>query len=586
MEERYYSNPRCKMKEGTNFKIRIILGTSLLFAVLLLNSCSGKQGEKKCSEGETCIGAPSNGTAPAVNKLNLTCLTSHYYDANTLEWREISKEKIASGDLGIIPVYSNSLSEGLSAALQKVKNSEEQYTANDPAQVNAYNAIPYFRCENPEGRKISFEYKKFDSNGNILKIVKRDLEAFDNIAYLPIVNEQFGNQFFSGETGQSSSSFVHQISLQARAVNSNPSDILKIKFSTDIQIPLKGMRVEKSDSLKNYTLANRWSHYYKNSDGIINNEWDFASLVDSQETVDSISYDIRFVFKNKPVLKMRQKVFVEETFDIDVAMATGELIATRQKGFLEKTINLSADEHFLQKFKINGTLTTLENSTELIKRNIPAGERWKLTYVYDFNQSVNYPASQTLLSPLKSECNIINNLPMQPIALMQDRASNLLANNFYAYCHPTTDGQVTLTPAQKPTYPYELKDTFYDYFSFRPSRIIEDTSTTLKRDVGNFYGISSVDFYIEGCIKFFTREATASPVNPNAWEAKNIPDAECGTGDFSYFSIRFGDTIFDHSSDFSSDIGITNAINFLGTAPSREINGFIFNNNSNLNVVY
>lgn len=561
---------------------------SLLSAILVLSSCSGGGAKSDaCKDSASCIGTPNNGSAPSLNKLNLTCLSSHYYDSNTIEWREISKERIASGDLGVLSVYSNSLSEPLSSALTKVREAENQFATNSPLDVTNFNAIPYFRCENPEGNKISFEYKKFDSNGGILQIIKGDLEAFDSIAYLPIVNEQFSNQFFnSGGSGQSSSSFIHQISLQARAVNSNPSDILKIRFSTDIQIPLKGMKVEKSDSLKAFTLANRWSHYYKTNDGIANGEWEFASLVDSQETVDSISYDIRFVFKNKPILKMRQKVFLEEVIDFDVLQSTGEKIGTRQKGFFEKIINLSADEHFQQKFKVNGALATLDNNTEIIKRNIPAGERWKLTYVYDFNQSVNYPASQTLLSPLKSECNVINNTPMQPITLMQDRATNKIANNFYAYCHPETNNQLTLTSAQLATYPGKKKDLWHDYFSYRPSEVISDTSNVLIRDLGHFYGISSVEFYIEGCVKFFTREATSNPVNPNPWEAKNIPNTECGTGDFSAFTVRFGDSIFNHSTDFASDIAITNAINFLGTASSREISGFIFNNNSNLNVVY
>jgi len=576
------------MEKFGRFKINGLMTVSFLFAILVLSGCSGSGGKAdSCTDSASCIGTPNNGSSPTLNKLNLTCLTSHYYDSNILEWREITKERLLSGDLGIISVYSNSVSESLVNALTKVRNSESQFVVSSPLEVANYNAIPYIRCENPENRKISFEYKKLDSNRNIVQIVKGDLEAFDNIAYLPIVNEQFSNQFFtSGSSGQSSSSYTHQISLQARAVNSNPSDILKVTFSTDIQIPLKGMRIEKSESLKNYNLANRWSHYYQTNDGIANAEWDFASLVDSQETVDSISYDIRFVFKNKPILKMRQKVFLEEVIDFDVLQSTGEKIGTRQKGFFEKTINLSADEHFQQKFKINGDLIALDNNTELVKRNIPAGERWKLTYVYDFNQSVNYPASQTLLTPLKSECNIINNTPMQPIALIQDRAVNRIANNFYAYCHPETNNQLTLTPTQLATYPGKKKDLWQDYFSFRPAEVLQDTSTVLIKDLGHFYGINNVDFYIEGCVKFFTREATSNPVNPNPWEAKNIPNSECGSGDFSAFSIRFGDSIFNHTSDFASDIAITNAVNFLGTASSREISGFIFNNNSNLNVVY
>lgn len=558
------------------------LALLFLMAGLFIN-CSGSNNSDCLESDEFCETKSGGGASPVVNTLKLNCEDSDYYDSNIQVWKGISKTRLEAGDIGTISIFSNILTTDLSVALNSAQNSKLHLENKDDLYTEAdFNKIPFIKCRVGLNEKISFEFKKTD--GTNTAIVRGDAKINGEYAYIPFVNEIFKDQFLSyGSTPSSINDLNYTLTLQAKSPNANPSPLKPINFKINLKVPLKGIKVNFSNTWKEYSLKTRWNHYYSGGDEVVNDKWEFASLIDNQETADSIPYDIRFIFKSTPVLRMRQRVFVEEPLDLLIFKTLGVNILSRGERFYEHTQELDSNNHFRSKFMINNSFVPLELGTNLEKRNIPAGQKWKLSFVYDFTKSLSFNANYDLLTPLKTECQKISSQKMLPINEQSLKDAASLQGNTMISCSPTTNKSETFPKGSNAS---EV-DTHFGYFNYRKDQIMTSSSpNTEERDAGNFNGIRSVDFYIEGCVKFLIREASPLETNPNPWEQKNIPDTECGAGDFTYFAIDAGDSIFNHVDDFRDNLYLVNLINRLGASTVRNKNNFHFNNSSFLEVIY
>lgn len=570
-----------------NFNVLMIF----ILAILITVGCKSSK-KDECNSAGSCTGK-STGSAPVAKTLSIVMDNSRFYDTNTQSWREFTAGQVSLGDLGTIPIYSDTMSIPLESAMDFVKNAETHYVLGSGVPEEDRNKIPFIRIRVVKNSSdpnpvYNIEYKRFDSNNNIQAQVKSNARIIGNYAYIPFVNDMFdGQMYISSLSSSTISSYTHQISISATASNANPSPVRVVKFKLGVQVPMKGLRASFSDNANDFNLVNRWNHYFNGTDYIANTNWKFASLVDDQERPDSIPLDVRFVFKTSPVLRMKQKIFVEDIFDRELYSTTGvKFFRTRGTRYMVKTINLDSTSHFRAKYSINDTPVTLAGGTTAELRNVPAGERWGFDFVYDFTRNAVFDSSKQLLTPLKPQCNIATRTLYYPLLDKTTKDTVTADGGFYASCHPNTNGVLSLTSSQLSSNTQVLKDTFFDFFGYRQSQVITDTPTLYDYDVGNFYGLSEVEFSVSGCVKVFTREASALVTNPNAWEQKSIPTDDCGTGDFTRFEVIKSDTIGNHIGNYLINADISQVMTGLGSGEIIEPSNWSFNGSEFSTVVY
>ena len=559
----------------------------LFLLTLTLTITTGcKSGGGSCS-GSSCS---NNGTGsnPASSALSLSFLDTHFFDGNSNTWQTLGAVYVNSGNLGVIPLYSNIISTPLTTAMAQIALAETQYAAGVPSDPTTVSSIPYIKILASDSKATyNFQYKRFDSNNNIQAQMQGTATVVNGYALIPFVNEQFGNQMYVTNLSSSgSSSFTHQISIFASSSNSTPSPVKVINFQINPIIPLKNMSIAFSSDATNFNLSNRWNYYFNTTDYTPNHNFKLADLVDASTTADSIPYDVRFVFQTPPVLKITEVVFVEETLDSLLYKTTGVINFNRGINYFTQSINLDSNNHFLSKFSINNNVVSLSGNTTAEYRNISAGTKWALGFIYDFGTNPAFSANQNLLTPLKPMCQIINKQVYSPISDSTLKNSVTAAGGFYASCHPDTNSVLNLSSSQLAANNLQLNDTFYGFFSYRKAQPILNSSSLLEYDAGHFYGIKTVTFSVSGCVSIYEREASDLSTNPNTWVQKNIATADCGSNGFTSFTITKTDDILNHLNNYVTKADLSQVISGLGSSSPISRSDWNFNGSNFYNVIY
>jgi hypothetical protein len=532
-----------------------------------------------------------------------------FYDINSKIWESLPSTMFKNGSLGNIPAYTHTLNYSLETAVESVQNSWAQFNDTSLFLEDEFNPIPHIRIKAYANNKYSYNYVRYNENNGIYKdttnyiTVNSDATSFtfgkqdksfnitDGNIYIPLVNEAFnGTLADSAVISQNSENFTHKVSIVSQKDGANNSSINRFSFSLDLKIPIKSFVSSIHEEADSFSLKNRWKKYFEGGvDDIPNRDFDFAVLTDGQDVADSLPNDIRIVFKAPPVLKIKQELFVEETIDLFVLKTLGTVIPQRGVSFREHTINLNSDDHFRSKFKINGSDVSLTNGREVIKRDIPAETKWNFTFAYDFLKQSSFPIGQSMLVPLKPECNLASNTGFSPNTEQDSRDGNIIAGGFTSICHPDSAKKETVTPELLSSSSLAQTDTWYDYFSYRDSFQFESTTSRKRYYGGLFTGIKSIEFSVTGCMRVYSRESSASAINPNPWEIKTENHPECDDGSdtgWVYFTISKSDDIFNHASDHTSSSSLSTLIEQLSSVSPGTFPRFIFNGSEQSNKLY
>ena len=378
----------------------------------------------------------------------------------------------------------------------------------------------------------------------------------------------------------------------AQSPNQRASDVYTITFKASLIVPNRDFNVEYSTAMKNITLENRWNYFYNVSDSVPNTDLELATLVESSATPESISLDIKVVFKNAPKIEMAYTIFDEDMLvrENNNNSPEGTISVIRGNAFYEKTYVLNSDEHFGLKFKINDQLIALTNSNrEGELRNVPAGELWRLTFGYDLTQSITYPSGKQLLKPLMPICNAISNQPFNPIMELTSKNSYKNLGGYLSVCHPETLKKEIITAENIGAPHVPLMDTWHWGFSYMASTDNEIHPEYSVKTAGHLYGIKAIQFRISGCMKVMTREASPAPINPNVYEIKNNSNDEAcssGPGDTGWMFVDISKeiSIFDNIAPYDTDL--QNLINTYRNAIPKTTLDFYFNGDTHLNHIH
>jgi hypothetical protein len=481
------------------------------------------------------------------------------------------------GDLGSFSAVSTSIYANSVTALTFIKNSTAQRN-NTSIAITERNSIPYIKLKEKTGVKYSYDYNKIDPNtGNIVATSRGYfLSGGDGIAYLPIINTMFSNKLFVSDSTIQQEMYIHKIKILPIADGVISTTYRTINFRLAVITPMQGMSIQPSADLADFSLFNRWKKLYSVTDGITNTDLMLAKIV-STSSPPATAYDLKVVFKTAPLLKTAQSLFIERTID-DIAYKTLGVITTqRGASYYQKEILLDSKNHFKHNIKLNNIVVNpdIVGGTTYTQRNVPASTVWDIGFSYDFTKSVLYPAGQTILSPLKPQCQLLAATVFYPIASF-DKLVAHASSGFYTACHPDTNIEEEMTPDVANTATISLVNTWYDGFSFRKSGVIRDTATVLEYDAGNFYGIKEMSLYSSGCIKVYIRTASSSPVNPNLWEQKNTTSGICGDG-WAEFLITKSDSMANYINEFAPFLDLSISLQGLLSAPVESRNDFYFN---------
>lgn len=566
-----------------------LLLTFTIFLTIL--SCAGEE-DSVCEGLNECPGETVSAARP---KANVSFLPSTYFNVTTGSF--INADPTANGDIvfNSLQVLSEDLVTSYVDAMVSIESS-----LSDPSLSTS---IPHMIINIDNDKILKIRYTKRDGNGRIIE--QRDNFPLERLTpkngrvIIPVVNEFFaGNLVNPSDNSGNTNSFSHEVEIFALADGFEPSDRKRASFRLFPQRKPASANLVISDDIRNFNIEDRWASYFNEIDYVPNEDFVFFNLIDNKEVPDLFGYDIKFIFRSEPSLKMRQKVFFEETFDALLYATSGTRFYRRGESFFVNEQTFDSERHFNKKFKINDQVvferTSATNSArELELRNVEGGTRWNLEFSYDFSKSSNFPVGADLLSPLRPECNNVTNQafsPLQEQVLSEDASAQ---NGLLITCHPDTNQREILEEQDLINPQIALDDLWYKSFFYRPSSIISNTSSELVVDVGSFYGVKEVEFFMSGCVKVLIREASDLEVNPNIYEEKQLNSPECASesdeeGGWMYFETSVTKDIFQNrfEQSYSGNSNIIGLIEKLFTIPENTYPRFYFNGSFDVSKIY
>lgn len=539
------------------------------------NACSSSSNVNNAECQKQITDVDSRALTLAVNFVD-----SFFFDQNTQSWKTISKNNLEGGLMGFtVPIYSDFLNISTRSAMSKIVLASDQNQHQGSYATSEFNRIPYIEVSVEDGVEYIFDYTKTDLNNNIAYQKQGSLVIQDGRAFLPLINETFDSQFFASSSN-STTRYTHSISIAAQSKDKKGTRTTSIVFEAVLQIPNTDFYVSYANDTKNFNLKNRWSNYYKNSDGVPNTDFHFITLNEIKDVSEQIPLDLKITFQEPPSVKIIQDVFLEVPFDINEISSTYKVNPQRgynfyvQRQTMTGTVPtpLGIGPDFQMKLKLNGTNLTLSSGREATI-SLAAGVPWNIDVFYDFTQHANYsnPNGTGLLTPLRPVCQADKNENFSPLAESTAKSTSISSGGFLSICHPTENRKLIIPSSQITTTPYALSDTWYDYFSYVPYDLF-------KREVGHFYGIRSVTLRMEGCVKISVRDAntgnyvTKSETHPVC----NIPGGGDNQG-WVYFFAEKQATLFDNMNDFEGVAGLKALMQSFGSRPIKSTPYFLFN---------
>lgn len=569
---------------------------SLLAILALLASCSGNSPSEECEGVSGCDGDVSTNLP---KNLQVEIQPVYFYLEQSQSWAQLEPD--LNGDLfmGTVPIYSHQISLPLEDAIGLARASQEQFENQDGISASEYNTLPYIKVRAREGVRYQFNYIKKDASGEIVAEMVRDMPIRGDFAYLPLVNEAFGGKMQSTSLGSGSVlSFQHYVRVTANSDNAAAADIKQVSFRLDPQVQTRDVLQRVHAEMEDFSLPQRWRFYFDGSDGLANSDLDFASLVDNQQSPETVPYDIQFIFKERPRLKIRQRSFVEETVDLELLRATGIVLTQRGASFYVEDRTFDSHSDFGSRIKISqgGQSSQVSpvagsNGTAFIQRNLNPLEPWELTFAYDLSSAPGRNGVP-LLDPLGTPCSIIDKeTPMLPLKYLRDKEEAEAAGGRYFLCHPDQHGPVAVEAGDPAANSMKMYDQWHGFFSYRPDEELERRDLLKVVDAGHFYGLQEVEFEISGCLRILVREAYDGENNPYSWKRKNPVHAECTSAEdveqnpdagYMYFSVSKRDNIYNHRGELevpeALQTRLRSLIESLSTkAPKRRPGDFFFN---------
>ena len=546
-----------------------------LYIVLFILLTSGCVPKSKTAPVDNVPTGPTTSLAD----LSIEYNASEFNDSGS-NWRDITVQMLLGGDIGTINTLSEAVYSSSASAMTKVKISFLE--RNDSTVLNTNrNNIPHIRLKEKTNVSYYFDYTKTDPVTGIIVSTYRGsfISGNDGYAYLPIINVAFGNKLFISDVTTQQETYLHRVKILPIAVGVVSDTYKAINFKIAVTTPLQGMEIQNSFELSDFSLFNRWKKFFSGTDYTTNTDLPLGKIV-STSSPPATKYDLKVVFKTAPLLKTTQTLFVERTID-DLAYQTlGTITPQRGVRYYQKQIALDSKNHFQHKIKINDTTVSPDvvgGNTYSI-RNLPASTAWYLGFSYDFTKSTLYTPGQTLLSPLKPQCHLLSGSTFNPIVAYDNlRAHD--ANGFYTACHPDTNIEETMTVEESQTATIDLINTWYDAFSYRKSKTLQNNNSLFEYDAGNFYGIKDMDLSSSGCIKIYIRTASNSAINPNLWEQKSTTSGGCGDG-WSEYLIGKSDTLSNYLNEFAPYIDLSISVQGLLNSTVETRPDFYFNGNT------
>lgn len=557
-----------------------------LIGVLLasiLTACSENK-ENPCSNAANVNNPECQKQIPDVDSRPLTLevnfLPSFFYDQNTKSWKEIKKQNLDGGIVGLtLPIYSDFLNISTRAAIAKILLAEVQKQNPGSYAESDLNRIPYFEVQVEDGVDYIFSYTKTDLNNNIVFQKEGKLSIQDGRAILPLINETFDGQFFAASSNVGSR-FTHGISIAAQSKDRRGTRTPNVVFEAVLQIPNTDFYVEYAPQALGFNLQNRWNHYFAGTDNVANTNWKFLTLKEIKNVSEQVPLELKITFQEPPSVSLVQNVFFEMPFDIDTIKNTGVVNPQRGYNFYIEQQNMKGTlpspqgtgPDFQMKLKVNGTELSLTSGREA-RIDVGPGVPWNIEVFYDFTQHSNYssPGGTGLITPLRPVCHQDKGEPFYPITESNAKNTAISSGGFLSICHPTENRRVIVGQSEMTTTPYALTDTWYGHFSYVPFDMF-------KREVGHFYGIRDVTFRMSGCMKIEVR----NPGDVN-WTVKSKSHSICdvaGGGSnqgWVYFFAERQATIFDNINDYEGVPGLKALMQSFGSRPIKNTPNFYFN---------
>lgn len=556
----------------------------LIILCLLLGlgavSCSDSD-DNPCSSSANIDDPNCNRDIPDITDrpitLGIKFKDSHFYNQNTRAWETITGQTLDGGIMNItLPIYSNFLNMSESNVVQKIRLAKDQFERPTFYNSADFSTIPYIEVEAEDGVDYLYSYTKRDLNNNIIFERTGQMLKVEGRALLPFVNTMFGNQFYTSGIS-AGTKYKHSIAIAAQSQSDIGTRTPTIDFETVLQIPNTTFYVDYSSDVNNFNLKDRFQYYYKNNTDFVPNDlFKFLTLKELKEVPEQVPLDVTVVFQTPPKLVIEQEVFFEMPFDLEQLKTNNVVVPQRGYAFYNQRGTFTSDLDFNMKIRAGGQFVVLNAQREFEMLNIPGGTPWDMEFFYDFTQNTNYNSGdgKGLITPLKPECNNIPNTAFSPLLEKEQKTTAIANGGFIATCHPQTNTKLIIPANQMGSTPYSLSDTWYDFFSYIPL-------DQAKKEAGHLYGIRSVRFKFEGCVRVYARQ-----VGDTNYELKTDGNALCGESlenGWVYFSAEKTATIFDHVNEYDGVPGLKQIIQFFGSSPLRQIPHFEFNRDLNNN---
>jgi len=548
---------------------------------MILSGCTSS--DNACSSASNVSNAECQKQITDVDSRSLTLAVnfsdSYFFDQNTQSWKTISKNNLDGGLVGFtVPIYSDFLNISTKSAMAKIMLSKDQFQHQSSYAATDFNRIPYFEVAVEDGVDYIFDYTKTNSNNEIVYQKQGALSVQDGRAILPLINESFDSQFFSSVS--SSSRFTHSISIAAQSKDKKGTRTTNIIFDAVLQIPNTDFYVNYADDAKNFTLKNRWSNYYKNTDGVPNTDFHFITLKEIKNVSEQVPLDLKITFQEPPSVKIIQDVFLENPFDTNEISSTYKVNPQRGYNFYVQRQTMTGTyptptgigPDFQMKLKLNGTSLSLTSGREA-NISVAAGVPWNIDVFYDFTQHANYsnPNGTGLMTPLRPVCQQNKNENFLPLTEESAKQTAINSGGYLSICHPSENRKVIVAASDITTTPYSLTDTWYGFFSYVPYDMF-------KREVGHFYGIRSVTLRMEGCVKISVRDPSTGnyTIKSKSHAVCDIPGGGDNQG-WVYFFAEKQATLFENINDYEGVSGLKALMQSFGSRPIKESPYFFFN---------
>jgi hypothetical protein len=549
------------------------LSLLLLFFSVFLVGCGETTEEDKCT-GQDC-GFTHIDTTSSV----LSFQDTKYFHLNDNRWVTVTSEQANSHNLGTIPHFNipYSITEASDYLGYLFKNPTVNPALESERDYELVNTIVFVQFNVKNDYEYKLSYQKLDQGGRILGQkgeFTKSVIINDGRGYIPLHDQFFNGSFFSENNGVAIEDISHSISIKGVGPGGKVETNM-VKFKIYPESKKSSLNTILDQETIDFTLKNRWQNYYS-TEGIPNQNFKLAT-VNAGNEIEGFNYDLRVNFRDIPVARISQSIFVQEIFDLEFYKITGLKVFRRGENFFSKDVILDSSKHFNLKFTLSGEEATL-NQTELLVENIDASKSWNIGFAIDFRSHDSYTSGKKLLTPLKPECHIARNKEFFPTLEANQREQATLTGRYYSICHPDFADSKLFTNEEIARGDQRITDTWYDFFSYQNYSVIQDTEQLSVVNWGHFLGIQEVSILFEGCVKVQSRETGTLD-----WSVKTQTDEECtftGEEGWAFIRIHKKDSIFNYVNEYASNLELTRDIQNLGKAARKTIESIPLNEDS------